>query len=532
MAASTMFYFEEDEKVNSDNELRSNRLDSISSRSTLSSTGSSPTRSRENLAVPQFVDSQDNSVASTPIACSVTPTPPIDVNKTKKGGKSSSANGGKKTPTKVSGSPNVKRVRTRRADTISRSTFDELYKLSPQVLGRGAYAHVLTCSSVLTGKEYAVKVIEKRPGHSRSRIIKEIETFNLCKDHPNIVQLVEFFEQTDKFYLIFEKMSGGPLLNHIQRRVYFTEQEAALITRDIANALKYLHDRGIAHRDVKPENILCQDANCIRPVKLCDLDLASKADNFALAANSIKTPELRSPVGSAEFMAPEVVDAFVGESLRYDKRCDMWSLGVIIYIMLCGYPPFYGECGRMNCGWNEGEHCSDCQESLFQRIQVGQFDFPSEDWARISDKAQDLIKHLLVKDAKQRYTADDVLKHPWLNEEAPKTPLQTPDVLLRNDSARDLHTMQENFNALGRMGGAGVPAYPIARLSNTQQFAAYINAPGRDGILTIGRSNTPPMNALSLSQLGMRRQTPVSCITPTASTINQRPSDDGVVVRS
>ena len=81
-------------------------------------------------------------------------------------------------------------------------------------------------------------------------------------------------------------------------------------------------------------------------MKLCDLDLASKADNFALAANSIKTPELRSPVGSAEFMAPEVVDAFVGESLRYDKRCDMWSLGVIVYIMLCGYPPFYGECGR------------------------------------------------------------------------------------------------------------------------------------------------------------------------------------------
>jgi cell division septation protein DedD len=121
MAASTMFYFEEDEK---ESELRSNRVDSISSRSTLSSTGSSPTRSRENLAVPQFVDLQENSVASTPIACSVTPTPPIDVIKTKKAGKSSSANGGKKTPTKVSGSPNVKRVRTRRADTISRSTFD------------------------------------------------------------------------------------------------------------------------------------------------------------------------------------------------------------------------------------------------------------------------------------------------------------------------------------------------------------------------------------------------------------------------
>ena len=99
--------------------------------------------------------------------------------------------------------------------------------------------------------------------------------------------------------------------------------------------------------------------------------------------------------------------------------------------MLCGYPPFYGECRRENCGWNDGEHCSDCQESLFQRIQLGEYDFPPDDWARVSDKARDLIRKLLVRDAKGRYTADDVLAHVWLNEDAPKTPLQTPDVLLR-----------------------------------------------------------------------------------------------------
>jgi MAP kinase interacting serine/threonine kinase len=120
----------------------------------------------------------------------------------------------------------------------------ELYSVSSDLLGRGAYASVRTCVSKLTDKQYAVKVIEKHPGHSRARVIKEIETFNLCKDHPNIVHLVEFFEETDKFYLIFEKMRGGPLLNHIQRRVYFTEQEAVLVTRDIANALKFLHDKG------------------------------------------------------------------------------------------------------------------------------------------------------------------------------------------------------------------------------------------------------------------------------------------------
>jgi MAP kinase interacting serine/threonine kinase len=152
--------------------------------------------------------------------------------------------------------------------------------------------------------------------------------------------------------MVFEKMRGGPLLNHIQRKVCFTEQEASLVTRDIANALKFLHDRGIAHRDVKPgttfspifnksnskyfahaENILCTEMDKISPVKLCDLDLASKPfvnENGNRMRSVHSEPDLASPVGSAEFMAPEVVDAFVGEALKYDKRCDMWSLGVIM----------------------------------------------------------------------------------------------------------------------------------------------------------------------------------------------------------
>jgi MAP kinase interacting serine/threonine kinase len=258
-------------------------------------------------------------------------------------------------------------------------------------------------------------------------------------------------------------MRGGPLLNHIQRKVYFTEQEASMVTKDIVTALKFLHDKGIAHRDVKPENILCTDPTRVSPVKLCDLDLASKVS----LPPAMSIPELASPVGSAEFMAPEVVDAFVGESLKYDKRCDMWSVGVILYIMLCGYPPFYGECWRQNCGWDQGEPCSDCQENLFARIQLGEFDFPEEEWSRVSDDAKDLICRLLVKDVRVRFTADDVLRHPWIRNDAPKTPLQTPDILFRNDSARDLHQMQENFNALNRMAVVGRLSnrLPIARLS-------------------------------------------------------------------
>lgn len=473
-----MFYFEEDVK-----EVRETRArnDSCSSRGSLNCT--------EVL--------QDLNMSP----LSVTPTAPISCvsNRVKKSGGKSGC------------SPNTKRTRTRRSETVSRTTFHELYTMSSDVLGRGAYAQVRSCISQLTGKQYAVKVIEKRPGHSRSRVIKEIETFNMCKDHPNVVQLIEYFEEDERFYVIFEKMRGGPLLNHIQRRVYFTEEEAANVTRDIAAALKFLHERGVAHRDVKPENVLCMDPDYVSPVKLCDLDLASKTDSFSMC--SMKTPELRSPVGSAEFMAPEVVDAFVGDALRYDKRCDMWSLGVIVYIMLCGYPPFYGECGRDNCGWNEGEHCTECQESLFHRIQLGEFDFPIDDWARVSSNAKDLIKHLLVKDAKQRFTADLVLAHPWLTEGAPKTPLQTPDVLLRNDSARDLHQMKQNFSAADRVFVQDPPP------------AITLGRPHKNG-----RRSIPSLNRLIMrnSLLNISDTTPPSCLTPSVS----RANEEGVFVHS
>jgi len=341
-----------------------------------------------------------------------------------------------------------KKQRHHRQSGITGSSFEDIYQLTGEKLGQGAYAEVRTCVNRYSGREYAVKIIEKRPGHSRTRVIKEIETFFLCTGHPNIVQLIEFFEMENRFCLIFEKMNGGPLLSHIQRRVCFTEHEASLVCRDIASALKYLHDRGIAHRDLKPENILCTFQDKVSPVKLCDLDLASKTSPSVL--NSITTPELQSPVGSAEFMAPEVVDAFIGESLSYDKRCDLWSLGVILYIMLCGYPPFYGDCVRSNCEWDQGLPCKDCQDSLFSRIQKGIYEFPSEDWVLISENAKNLIKHLLVKDVRLRYTADDVLNHPWIKG-APNTPLQTPDVLLRNDSARDLCQLAEHFVAFNRL---------------------------------------------------------------------------------
>merc|ERR1719168_422395 len=319
-----------------------------------------------------------------------------------------------------------KKKKTASSTSLASNTFHELYRLTGEVLGQGAYASVQTCVNIYTEMEYAVKIIEKVPTHSRSRVFKEIDLFHHCQGHPNIIQLIEYFEETERFYLIFEKVSGGQLLDHIQTRKYFTEQEAANIIRDVASALEFLHSKGIAHRDLKPENVLCVYRDRLTPVKLCDFDLGSGI-KFHSGGGSDTTPLLLTPVGSAEFMAPEIVEAFIEdteEDFKYDKRCDLWSLGVMMYILLCGYPPFSGYCGS-KCGWNEGGFCDECQRNLFDNIKDGDFEFPKSEWSSISVEAKDLITKLLVKDAKKRISAAEVIRHPWL-ETNNNNELETP----------------------------------------------------------------------------------------------------------
>ena len=135
-------------------------------------------------------------------------------------------------------------------------------------------------------------------------------------------------------------------------------------------------------------------------------------------------------VGSAEYMAPEVVDVWQDQAWSYDKRCDIWSLGIILYILLCGYPPFGGRCGA-DCGWDHGEACQKCQDNLFTNIQSGGFSFPEEDWDKVSACAKDLISHMLVRDPHMRYSSWDVLRHEWVSKESPGLPLATPRVLQR-----------------------------------------------------------------------------------------------------
>jgi len=346
----------------------------------------------------------------------------------------------------------VKRRKKKKTDrTLVSSSFDDLYKLTGETLGEGSYGKVETCINIFTDIEYAVKIIEKSPGlYSRCKVLKEIEIYHLCRGHPNIIQMVEYFEEDDRFCLVFEKINGGPLLDQIQARICFTESEASAIVRDLANAIKYLHNKGIAHRDLKPDNVLCVNSESPCPVKLCDFDLCSQANI------DISTPNLLTPVGSLEYMAPEVVHTFLiddydddDEDISYNKKCDLWSLGIIMYILLCGYAPFSGNCG-LNCGWEDGKSCCVCQELLFSNIKEGKVVFPVQHWSSISRQAKNLIEQLLVKDSSVRLSADNVLAHPWIVTGGCSNALDTPRNLRRQTSIKELEDFANRVMAVNR----------------------------------------------------------------------------------
>jgi len=372
-----------------------------------------------------------------------------------------------------------RKKKKRLCGSLSVTQFSDVYRLTGTTLGQGSYGKVEECENIVTKAKLAVKIISKNNvTFSRAKMLKEIELYFLCQGVPEIIQLIEYFEESEFFYLVFEKAKGGPLLNQITRRVHFGEREAASIVRDLAAALSHLHSRGIAHRDVKPENVLCyndgdKDGDFL-PVKLCDFDLCSSV------YESITTPKLQSPVGSVEYMAPEVVEAFSVDldffgyelqpntfddeedvELTYDKRCDLWSLGIIAYILLCGYLPFSGRCGK-DCGWEDrGEECFECQHQLFQSIKSGNLIFPEEHWSGVSEGAKDLITKLLVRDASQRLEASSILNHPWITsntgEEINKeeqgsgnvaTDLETPQVLRKKSRQEKIFYSAFSSNAL------------------------------------------------------------------------------------
>jgi calcium-dependent protein kinase len=228
-----------------------------------------------------------------------------------------------------------------------------------------------------TKEWYAVKSIRKSKVGKIEVLKREIEILKEV-DHPNIIKLVDVYEDEKYLHLITEVCSGGELFDRIIAKTHtaeghFSEHDAAKLVYSILDAIRYCHDvKQIVHRDLKPENFLFLTEADDSPIKIIDFGLSRHdTQNFGV---------MKTKVGTPYYVAPEVLNR------EYTKSCDIWSIGVISYILLCGYPPFYG----------------DSDNEIFESVRVGRFDFPSPDWDNISGNAKDFVCSLLKKSPDER----------------------------------------------------------------------------------------------------------------------------------
>ncbi|XP_067260424.1 serine/threonine-protein kinase DCLK2 isoform X7 [Chanodichthys erythropterus] len=271
---------------------------------------------------------------------------------------------------------------------IAASSILDKYKIG-KVIGDGNFAVVKECVERSTGKEFALKIIDKNKCRGKEHLIEnEVAVLRRVK-HPNIIMLIEEVDTPTELYLVMELVKGGDLFDAITSSTKYTERDASVMVFDLAAALKYLHRMCIVHRDIKPENLLvCEYPNGTKSLKLGDFGLATVVEG-----------PLYTVCGTPTYVAPEII----AES-GYGLKVDIWAAGVITYILLCGFPPFRSE--------------NNLQEDLFDQILVGRLEFPSPFWDNITDSAKELIGYMLQVNVEARYTAEDVLSHPWVTEDA------------------------------------------------------------------------------------------------------------------
>ncbi|ROL42582.1 Serine/threonine-protein kinase DCLK2 [Anabarilius grahami] len=271
---------------------------------------------------------------------------------------------------------------------IAASTILDKYKIG-KVIGDGNFAVVKECVERSTGKEFALKIIDKNKCRGKEHLIEnEVAVLRRVK-HPNIIMLIEEVDTPTELNLVMELVKGGDLFDAITSSTKYTERDASVMVFDLAAALKYLHRMCIVHRDIKPENLLvCEYPNGTKSLKLGDFGLATVVEG-----------PLYTVCGTPTYVAPEII----AES-GYGLKVDIWAAGVITYILLCGFPPFRSE--------------NNLQEDLFDQILVGRLEFPSPFWDNITDSAKELIGYMLQVNVEARYTAEDVLSHPWVTEDA------------------------------------------------------------------------------------------------------------------
>ncbi|XP_065489671.1 serine/threonine-protein kinase DCLK2 isoform X1 [Caloenas nicobarica] len=268
------------------------------------------------------------------------------------------------------------------------STILQKYKVG-KVIGDGNFAVVKECIERSTGKEFALKIIDKAKCCGKEHLIEnEVSILRRVK-HPNIIMLIEEMDTPTELYLVMELVKGGDLFDAITSSTKYTERDGSAMVYNLASALKYLHGLNIVHRDIKPENLLvCEYPDGTKSLKLGDFGLATVVEG-----------PLYTVCGTPTYVAPEII-----AETGYGLKVDIWAAGVITYILLCGFPPFRSE--------------NNLQEDLFDQILVGKLEFPSPYWDNITDSAKELISLMLHVNAEARYTAAQILSHPWVSDDA------------------------------------------------------------------------------------------------------------------
>ncbi|KAF2832194.1 Pkinase-domain-containing protein [Ophiobolus disseminans] len=284
--------------------------------------------------------------------------------------------------------------------------FRQQYTIQEQ-LGKGHFASVYLCVEKSSGMRYAVKKFEKRTGPGEKSKVDGLQqeiAVLMGVSHPTLVCLKDTFDEDDGVYLVLELATEGELFNWIVMKQKLTEAEARKVFVQLFQAVKYLHERNIVHRDIKPENILLTDKNL--HVKLADFGLAKIIGEESFTTTLCGTPS---------YVAPEILEN--SNHRRYTRAVDVWSLGVVLYICLCGFPPFSDEL-----------YSAENPYTLSQQIKNGRFDYPSPYWDSVGDPALDLIDRMLTVDVESRITIDECLEHPWT----------TKDTISVNDSTDGL----------------------------------------------------------------------------------------------
>lgn len=260
-------------------------------------------------------------------------------------------------------------------------TVEEVYTLGAE-LGRGATSVVYRCEEKQTQKPYAVKVLKKTID---KKIVRTEIGVLLRLSHPNIIELKEIFETDTDISLVLELVTGGELFDRIVERGYYSERDAAHVIKQILEAVAYLHENGVVHRDLKPENLLYADLSLDAPLKIADFGLSKIIDDQVT---------MKTVCGTPGYCAPEIL-----RGNAYGPEVDMWSVGVILYILLCGFEPFFDPRG---------------DQYMYSRILNCDYEFVSPWWDEVSLNAKDLVSKLIVLDPHKRLSVREALLHPWV----------------------------------------------------------------------------------------------------------------------